>query len=310
MQFSMWPSPTNPWPEVLATVQLADSGGWHSVWFADHYMPNTGTVDVIDGDMLEAWAVLAALAAATERVRIGPLVAPTTVHHPALLAKRAAAIDRISGGRFVLGLGAGWQINEHGAYGIELFEPRRRVDRFEEAIQIVRSLLAGGRTTFDGTHFQIRDAPCQPPPLQSPLPLLVGSGSSRMMRIIARHADEWNTWGDPSLAGQRARAFDAACERVGRDPATVHRSVQALVHFTDDPGTAATRRSGDMAGRVIAGSTAEVLDTIGRYGDLGFDEFILQDSTLGRTIGERLDGYARFWSEVAAPLWRPPRGET
>jgi alkanesulfonate monooxygenase SsuD/methylene tetrahydromethanopterin reductase-like flavin-dependent oxidoreductase (luciferase family) len=302
MRFSIWPTPTNRWEDILATVRHADPGGWHGVWFADHYMPNTDSEEIVDGPMLEAWSVLGALAGATTRVRLGPLVSPTTVHHPALLANRAAAIDRISGGRFVLGLGAGWQINEHHAYGIDLLEPGRRVDRFEEAIQIVRSLLdSSDRTSFEGEHFQIHDAPCEPAPIQSPLPLLVGTGSRRMMRITARHADEWNTWGEPDLAGERARAFDAACQSVERDPASVHRSVQALVYFTDDADTAARRRAG-FEGRVIAGSTAEVLDSISRYADLGFAEFILQDSTLGRELQQRLDTLDRFWTEVASPL--------
>ena len=151
--------------------------------------------------------MLSAVAAVTERVRIGSLVAPTSVHHPAVLANRAATIDHISDGRLVLGIGAGWQINEHHAYGIELEPPATRVDRFEEAIQIVRSLFTNERTTFDGAHYTIPDAPMDPKPVQSPLPILVGTASPRMLRITATHADEWNTWGAPELAGAGSPSF-------------------------------------------------------------------------------------------------------
>ena len=301
MLFSVWPQVSRPWSEVLATARVADEGGWHGLWVADHYMPNTDDETVMDGDMFEAWSVLSALAAVTPRVRLGTLVSPTTVHHPALLANRAATIDHISDGRFVLGLGAGWQINEHRAYGIELHEPRTRVDRFEEAIQIVRSLLSGGRTTFAGDHFLIDDAPCDPTPIQSPLPILVGSAGHRMMRIVARHADEWNRWGDPEEAATLVHDLDQACATVGRDPTTLRRSIQALVFLTDDADVIA-RRKAAFPGRVIAGSSNELVDTIGRYRELGFAEFIVPDSTLGRELPQRLDSLARFWTEIATPL--------
>ena len=139
MKFSVWPNMANPVDEALDTARWADAAGWYGVWYADHYMPNTGTEEIKRGDTHECWAMLPAIAAVTERVRLGSLVAPTSVHHPAVLANRAATIDHISNGRMVLGLGAGWQINEHKAYGIELEPPGRRVERFEEAIQIIRS---------------------------------------------------------------------------------------------------------------------------------------------------------------------------
>ena len=123
MKFSLWPDNDRPPAALLDEVRSAEAAGWHGVWLADHYMPNTGDATPARGDAYECWGLLPALAAVTERVRIGTLVSPTSVHHPALLAKRAATIDRLSGGRMVLGLGAGWQINEHHAYGIELEPP-------------------------------------------------------------------------------------------------------------------------------------------------------------------------------------------
>jgi F420-dependent oxidoreductase-like protein len=302
MKFSVWPSPERTWDELRDLARTADAGGWHGIWFADHYMPNTETGEVADGDVHECWAILPGLAAVTERLRLGTLVAPTTVHHPAVLANRAASVDLISNGRLVLGIGAGWQVNEHRAYGIELFEAADRVTRFEEAIQIVRSMLTQDRTTFEGRHFTVTDAPCQPRPVQSPLPLLVGTGSPRMMRITARHADEWNTWGDPDEATRRTDRFLAACEAVGRDPATVRRSAQAMVFMSDDESRLAHFREHATPDRSLVGTPAELVDVLGRYAELGFDEFIVPDFTLGRDPARRAEGYARFWSEVASHL--------
>ena len=203
MKFSIWPNPERPPAEVLDLARVADAEGWHCLWYADHYMPNSGSEDVLPGDVHECWAILPAIAAVTERIRIGSLVAPTSIHHPAVLANRAATIDRISNGRMVLGIGAGWQINEHHAYGIDLEEPATRVSRFEEAIQVIRSLLNEESTDFHGDFYDITDAPANPKPVQSPLPILVGTGSPRMLRITATHADEWNTWGAPGDGRRR-----------------------------------------------------------------------------------------------------------
>lgn len=298
MKFSVWPSPARDVAELLDLARWADAQGWYGYWFADHYMPNTETGEVDDGDTHEAWGVLPAVAAVTERVRLGPLVSPTTVHHPALLANRAATIDHVSGGRFVLGLGAGWQVNEHRAYGIDLPEAKPRVDRFEEAIHAVRSLLDEPRTTIEGAHYRFTDAPSQPKPVQQHLPLLVGTGGPRMLRITARVADEWNTWGDPDTVADRTEAFLRACDDVGRDPATMRRSAQALVFLTDDADRAETLRNAAPAGRSIVGGPAEVAETLGRYVELGVDEFIVPDFTLGRDAAERRDSYERWWNEV------------
>jgi probable F420-dependent oxidoreductase len=287
VKFSLWPSNTRAPADVLEDVRGAEANGWYGVWLADHYMPNTGDTTPARGDVYECWALLPALAAVTERVRIGTLVSPTSIHHPALLAKRAATIDQLSGGRFVLGLGAGWQLNEHHAYGIELEPPGKRVSRFEEAITIVRSMLADDTTTFSGEFYNFIDAPADPKPVQSPLPLLVGTRGPRMLRITARHANEWNTWHAPDLA-DRIQALAQACEKTGRDPATMWRSVNALI----DLGGSAP------SGRTLAGSTQQLIDQLGQYAGLGFDEFILPDANLGATVAERADQLARIKAEV------------
>jgi alkanesulfonate monooxygenase SsuD/methylene tetrahydromethanopterin reductase-like flavin-dependent oxidoreductase (luciferase family) len=287
---------------VLDTARWADDTGWYGVWYADHYMPNTGSEAFDPGDVHECWAMLPAIAAVTENVRIGPLVAPTSVHHPAVLANRAATIDHISDGRMVLGIGAGWQINEHRAYGIELEAPKQRVDRFDEAIQIIRSLLSEDRTTFDGSVYSITDAPSDPAPVQSPLPILVGTGSPRMLRITARHADEWNTWGGVEMAADRRGVFSAACESVDRDPASMWTSVQALMMLSDDADSVAGALAGPMGERMIAGSAGELADQLGRYAEFGFDEFIVPDFNLGRTPEARRESLERINSEVISQL--------
>ncbi len=291
MRYSVWPNPARPIDELLDLARFADDTGWFGFWFADHYMPNTGDESVVDGDVFECWSVLPAVAAVTERIRVGPLVAPTSIHHPALLANRAATIDRVSNGRMVLGVGAGWQINEHRAYGFELEEPRVRVDRFEEAIQVTRLLLTEDRTNFSGTHFTVTDAPCQPRPVQERLPLLVGTGSPRMLRITAQHADEWNTWGAPELAAERRAVFVEACERVGVDLATKHTSVQAMVMLTDDEERIEQVRSGSDGDRFIVGPIDHVVEQMVRYAELGFDEVIVPDFALGRSAEERRSAY-------------------
>ena len=302
MHFSVWPNPERSTEEILDLARFADDTGWYGYWFADHYMPNTDSEDIQPGDVHEVWAVLPAVAAVTERVRIGPLVSPTSIHHPALLANRAASIDHVSNGRMVLGLGAGWQINEHKAYGIELEAPKQRVDRFEEAIQITRSLLDNERTSFSGTHYEITDAPSDPKPVQPTLPILVGTGGPRMCRITARHAQEWNTWGNPAMAADRRKVFEAACAAVDVDPSTKHTSVQALVFHTDDAERIAAIEGGPMAERSIAGSSDRLVEQIGQYRELGFDEVIVPDFTLGSTPEKRRAGYERFAAEVIPQL--------
>jgi len=302
MKFSVWPNSSRPWDEVRSLVTRLESQGWDGIWYADHYMPNTDDGTTVGGDFHECFTVLSALAAITSRVRLGSLVAPTTVHHPAVLANRAASIDRISAGRFVLGLGAGWQVNEHRAYGIELFDAKDRVDRFEEAIEIIVKLLSKDRVTFAGRHFSIADAPCEPKPVQTPLPILVGTGGPRMLKLTARWASEWNTWGSPESAGAVLKNLERACESVGRDPATVHKTVQALVFLVDDEKKGDDIRAAMPADRTVVGTVTQLQDVVSRYREAGFDEVCVPDFTVGATAKERSDTLARYFDEVAAPF--------
>ena len=300
MQFSIWASMERPWDEVRSLAVAIEKQGWDGLWYADHYMPNTEDGTTASGDVHECFSMLAALAAVTSRIRLGSLVTPTTINHPALIANRAATIDRISHGRFVLGMGAGWQVNEHLAYGIDLLEAGPRVDRFAEAIEIVSRFLSEERVTFAGKHFNIADAPCEPKPVQSPLPILVGTGGPRMLRLTARFAQEWNTWGTPETAGAVLQNLLIACEKEGRDPATIRKSVQALVFITPDEVSGDVLRAKVPADRSIVGTTSQLAGEVQKYIDAGFDEICVPDFTLGGTAEQRSNAYSTIWTEVAS----------
>jgi alkanesulfonate monooxygenase SsuD/methylene tetrahydromethanopterin reductase-like flavin-dependent oxidoreductase (luciferase family) len=220
-------------------VELAERIGLESIWVGDHLLYR-GDGRPARGPW-EVWSTLAAVAAVTERVEIGPLVASTSFHNPAMLAKKAATVDEISGGRLVLGLGAGWNEVEYRAYG---FPFDHRVSRFEEAFTIVRTLLTTGRCDFHGTYYDLDDSELLPrgPRPQGP-PLLIGSNGERMLNIALPHVSAWNSWFESfgnSLKGYRSlRArIDAACRAVGRDPSDVERTVALFVTFDDPAGRA------------------------------------------------------------------------
>jgi probable F420-dependent oxidoreductase len=302
MKFSLWTSNAHPWSEMVDIARYADGAGWHGLWYADHFMSQTPDDTPGTGPAHECWSVLAGLAATVPNLRFTSMVSPVTIHHPVVLAKRAATVDQISGGRVVLGLGAGWQVNEHAAYGFELPAPGERVSRFIEAIQVIRHLLHDDRTTFDGRWYQLADAPFEPKPVQTPMPLLVGTGGERMMRATARYADEWNTWGTPQHVATQTARFRTACEATGRDVDTVRRSAQALVFLTDSDSARDKVRSSAPAERSLVGSTSELVDLIGGYAELGLDELALPDFTLGKDAPQRRETIERFWEEVAAPF--------
>jgi len=184
-------------------------------------------------------------------------------------------------------------------YGIDLEPPKVRVDRFEEAIEIIRSLLDEDRTTFSGTHYTITDAPSDPPPVQDQLPILVGTSGPRMCRITARFAQEWNTWAAPELAVAKLNTFSAACEKVGVDVATKHTSVQALIVASTDQQKIDKALGGPMGDRTIAGSDEHIIDSLNQFGELGFDEVIIPDFTLGRSAEDRTAAFDRFMTDIA-----------
>ena len=302
MRFSLWASLSNPWADVLEGARYAERTGWDGVYVADHFMADAGGPFPADLPMFEATAALSALAALTDRVRLSALVFGITYRHPAVLAKWAATTDHISDGRLLLGLGAGWQENEHEQYGIRLGPPRERVDRFEEALAVVRGLLDEETTTVDGSHYRVTDAIAWPKPVQDHLPILVGATGPRMLGIVARQADEWNMWSlPPDLAAKRAE-LDRACEANGRDPGEIATSTQALF-FVLDSNDEADAYIQMVAGRpCVAGTPERIGESVAAWRDAGADEVIVPDFTLGSGT-QRSDALDRIIEEVA-PAFR------
>jgi alkanesulfonate monooxygenase SsuD/methylene tetrahydromethanopterin reductase-like flavin-dependent oxidoreductase (luciferase family) len=215
----------------------------------------------------------------------------------------AAAVDQVSKGRLTLGIGAGWQINEHASYGLELGSVRERMDRFEEAVQVLHSLLREPRTTFAGDYFQLKDAPNQPAPVQDRLPLLIGgTGEQRMLPLAARYADEWNAWTTPDLLAHKVSVLRASCERIGRDPEEIHVSTQALLYLSTDKEWLAGKRSSAAAMPSIVGTPSEVVDIVAAYRQAGAAELIVPDFTLG-SPAQRKETCDLLMEEVA-PAFR------
>lgn len=203
------------WPQLREQWQMAEALGFDSIWLFDHFLTLYGDPD---GPCLEASTLLAALALTTTRVRIGVLVYGNTHRNPAILAKEIVTVDHLSGGRAILGIGAAWNEREHRAYGIPFPPPGDRVAMLDEALTVIRSLFTKRRTTFHGRFYQLEDAPFAPKPVQAHLPILVGGKRPKMLQVIARHADLWDSSGTPD---ELRRGFDdisAHCRAFGRDP--------------------------------------------------------------------------------------------
>jgi alkanesulfonate monooxygenase SsuD/methylene tetrahydromethanopterin reductase-like flavin-dependent oxidoreductase (luciferase family) len=291
MRLSLWPNAQQPWPELLEEVRHAEATGWDAVYVADHFMGDGASFGAPDTPNLEAMALVAALGASTERVRVGPLVLGNTYRHPAVVANWAATVDRLTGGRLVLGVGAGWQQNEHDQYGIELPAPGERLDRFEEACRVLHALLREPVADLVGQHYVLSEARCEPKPVQNPLPLLIGGKGNRMLGIVARHADAWNMWGLPELIAARSQVLERHCERIDRDPATIWRSTQALVMVTDDRARADAFRDAVAPRAAYAGPAEGFAELVERWRAVGVDEVVVPDGALGTGSArlERLD---------------------
>lgn len=257
------------WPEYLAMARAAEEVGFDSIWMGDHLLyrgdgrPERGP--------WEAWTMLAALAAVTERVRLGPLVASAAFHAPAMLAKMAATVDEVSGGRLVLGIGAGWNRAEFEAFG---FPFDHRVDRFAEAFGIVRRLLAGERVTFHGRYHHVEDVLLLPRPRRSP-PLMLGSSGPRMLAIAVPYVQAWNAWFD--LFGNTPQGFaaesakvTAAAERAGRNPSEILRSACVLVVLHPSAG----ERPVPEGCVALTGSPEELAGGLAAFAEAGAQEVI------------------------------------
>jgi F420-dependent oxidoreductase-like protein len=279
MRFGLFTSLTNnAWPSVLGLWRHAEATGWDAACVTDHFMPNTPEKV---GDVMECWTTLAALAPLVSRLRVGTIVAGNTYRHPAVLAKMAAQVDIISGGRLICGLGAAWQQNEHDAYGIPFYTVQERLARLDEACQVLKALWTQDRSTFKGRYYQLADAPLSPKPVQRPHPeLMIGGGGEKVtLKIVARHADHWNVWGGPDVLARKGALLDGNCKAAGRDPKSITRSANMALLFSEDRAeidklfTALTKRFGmtDAVARdtMLAGSAGEIRDKLGRLREAG-----------------------------------------
>jgi alkanesulfonate monooxygenase SsuD/methylene tetrahydromethanopterin reductase-like flavin-dependent oxidoreductase (luciferase family) len=276
------------WREISDIARSAEEGGLDSVWVGDHllYRDASGT-----RGPWEAWSLLAALGEATERVELGPLVAATSFHSPAMIAKKAATIDEISGGRLILGLGAGWNRVEYQAFG---FPYDQRVSRFEEALEVIATLIREGSIDFAGRFYTFKDLELVPR-ARPDLKLMVGSNGPRILRIALGVVDMWNTWythyhNDPAELAKLIRKVDEACLDVGRDPGEIARTAAVYVQLPGGTG----RLAGDPTAREqappLAGSRQQIAEGLTDFQAMGIEhlQVVLDpiDSPSVRELGE------------------------
>jgi len=299
------------WPELLDLWRELDQDSeFDYLWLVDHFVPGQGTAMGADGPHLEGWTALAALAQATERVRIGPLVTGNTYRHPAVLAKMATTVDHISNGRLEFGLGAAWHQYEHEAFGIPFHTVRERLKRLEEATHLIKLLWTEARPKFEGKYYQLREPPYNPPNVQQPHPPVVigGGGEKRTLRTVARYADACNVSGTPEEVQHKFEVLEQHCRDIGRDTATIRRTIQVLLFLNEDPafqqrvvqGVMAFRGSSEDDARrsVLMGSVDDVRAGVQSFIDAGVQEMYL--AQFPRTHRESL---LRFSKEVV-PAFR------
>jgi F420-dependent oxidoreductase-like protein len=277
------------WEQWLALAQAAEAAGLEALFRSDHYL---SLEHPRERGSLDAWTTLAGLAARTSRIRLGTLVSPATFRHPSVLAKSAATVDHISGGRVELGIGAGWMELEHRAYGFDFPATRERVERFAEQLEIVHRVWTEDAPSFEGRYYRLEECPALPKPVQRPRPPLIVGGSARpgTTRPAARLADEYNTvFAGPEEAGRRRQRLDEACDAEGRDPATLPLSVMTGFLIGADAGDL-RRRAERLAGRDedadgllerlrrhgVAGTPDEIVERLRAYDEAGVVRVMLQ----------------------------------
>jgi F420-dependent oxidoreductase-like protein len=311
MRFGLFTSMgAQTWSGVLELWREIESTGWDIACVTDHFLPNTKDRE---GAMLESWSTLSALAALVPRMRVGTIVLGNTYRHPAVVAKMAAQVDIISGGRLILGLGAGWQQNEHEAYGIPFYTMRERLERLDEACEVMRGLWTNKRTTWKGRHYELSDAPLDPKPVQTPHPeLMIGGGGERVtLRIVAKHADHWNVWGGPKVLTRKGAILNEHCAAVGRDPKSITRSVNMALQITDNKAdvdkladTIATRmgrHADDARDTCLAGTPEQIRERLQELRAAGCDVVFVP--SLFRPLPELRRDLTRFITDIA-PAFR------
>jgi alkanesulfonate monooxygenase SsuD/methylene tetrahydromethanopterin reductase-like flavin-dependent oxidoreductase (luciferase family) len=257
LQFGICTDQNMDWPTTVERWQYYESLGFDSLWNCDHFEQPSRP----GGPYHEAWTQLAGLAAVTERVRIGVLVTSNTFRHPGLLVKEAITVDHISNGRLEFGIGAGWYVPEHEAYGLEFLPAGQRVDQFREAVEVMDCLFRNEETTHHGRYYNLEAAPCRPGPIQQPRPpFTIGAHRPKMMRIVAEWAERWNTSGKVEDVSAKNALLDEAIDEIGRDPDSIIRSLYGWASVMPyDPWE----------------SVGAFEQCVGEYGEAGIDEYII-----------------------------------
>jgi F420-dependent oxidoreductase-like protein len=278
----LWPQRTS-WRSFRDAALAAEGAGAETLWTWDHLMAIVGPWEQ---PILEGWSLLAGLAEATDRIRLGLLVAANTFRNPGLTAKLATTLDDMSDGRAILGLGGAWFDREHDAFGLDFGRSAGdRLDRLDEATMLIRRLLDGERVTHHGRYYEVRDAVCAPLPVQARLPIMIGgSGPQKTLRTTARYADQWNLFGSLEEAVEKNRLLDERCAEVGREPAAIERTIAKSVVIRDDAAAARVafedvlREHGleDPSESVgLTGPPAAIAAEMKPYLDAGFDQLIV-----------------------------------
>ncbi len=307
MRFSYWLDTSNPWQHMLEMSRLAEQVGWEGIWLPDHFMPppegypeQEGEVPEL-GEVRESWTLAAALATLVPRVRVGHLVLGNTYRHPAVVANMAAGLQEISGGRFVLGIGAAWQENEHRRYGIHYGTTKERIKRFEEACEVIHLLFTQERATFAGQFYALDGAPLMPKPTPLPSVMIGAVGERYMLPIVAKYADEWNMWGLPEAVAPKMKRLDELCESLGRDPKSLKRTAVALLYWADTEPELQRQRDRIPPGRpALLGTASAIQSQVAAFRDIGIDELIIPDFNF--VVQETAELLTRFQQEVVAAL--------
>ncbi|TDJ42481.1 MAG: LLM class flavin-dependent oxidoreductase [Gammaproteobacteria bacterium] len=282
------------WNAILATLQMMESGRWTNAWFFDHFIPPWGfTAEVRDHDgfdTFEGWSLLCAAAAATSRLKLGVLVTGNTYRNPALLAKMVATVDHISNGRAILGIGAGWNIREHEAYGWDFPSMRERSDRLEEACALIKTLFsADGLVDFEGRYYRLQQAPFAPKCVQIPhVPIMVGGmGEKRTLKTLAMYGDIMNVMVGPDEVKRLSGVLEQHGEIVGRDPGEIARTVHVPMRIENDEVKAARLRNG--RDWMMIGPKNYVIDRAADFIEAGVTGFGLQSIPNKPEIYDELD---------------------
>jgi F420-dependent oxidoreductase-like protein len=306
MQFGITAGQAAPWGDLVDMWRFLDrETAFHSAWLFDHFVPGMPGGDP-SGDCHEAWTALAALAATTERIRVGVLVTGVTYRNPALLAKMAATVDQASDGRLELGIGAAWHDSEHRMYGYEFPSVRERQDRLEEAVQVIRLLFESNQpVSFDGRYYQLSDAVCEPKPVQRPRPPIVigGEGERRTLRTLARYGDVMDCGGPPDHVRAKIAVLERHCRDAGRNPDEIIKGWRGPVIVSDNEGLI-DRVAGmtapqygmtaDDAKRTLPiGNASHVRNVVAQYSDAG-----VQRMTVLTQAPWKHDIYRRLSDEV------------